>query len=285
MDRLAVSNDNLSPDSSKNSNIKTMAKTVLITGASGGIGYELAKVFARNRYNLILVARSLDKLQRIQTELALSDDIRVDIISQDLSQSESPVALFEQIQQQGLTVDVLVNNAGFGDYGPFAESDWSRQNALLQLNIVSLTHLTRLFLPLMQQRGAGKILNVASTAAFQPGPFMAAYYASKSYVMSFTEALAHEMEGTGVTATVLCPGPTRGTDFQTRANLGDVDFFKQLKLPMAAEVAQFGYDALNRGQVLAIHGLFNRLLVFTNRLMPRRVVTQAVGQLQAPKQD
>ncbi len=262
-----------------------MAKTVLITGASGGIGYELAKVFARNRYNLILVARSLDKLQRIQTELAQSDGIRVDIISQDLSQSESPVALFEQIQQQGLTVDVLVNNAGFGDYGPFAKSDWSRQKALLQLNMMSLTHLTRLFLPLMQQRGAGKILNVASTAAFQPGPFMAAYYASKSYVMSFTEALAYEVEGTGITVTVLCPGPTRGTDFQTRANLGDVDFFKQLKLPMAAEVAQFGYDALNRGQVLAIHGLFNRLLVFTNRLMPRRVVTQAVGQLQAPKQD
>lgn len=260
-----------------------MTKTALITGASGGIGYELAKVFAINGHNLILVARSIDKLQRIQTELSQTYDIQVVIEDYDLSRPESPTELFGQLHHQGLTVDVLVNNAGFGDYGPFADSDWSRQGALLQLNMVTLTHLTRLFLPLMLKRGYGKILNVASTAAFQPGPFMAAYYASKSYVMSFTEALAHEVKGTGITATVLCPGPTRGTDFQTRANLSDIDFFKQLKLPEAADVAQFGYDALERNQVVAVHGIFNRLLVFTNRIMPRRTVTNAVGQLQAPK--
>lgn len=261
-----------------------MAKTVLITGASGGIGCELAKVFASNGYNLILVARSLDKLQQLQATLTQDCNVQVDVVGQDLSQPDAPVHLWQQLQHQGLTVDVLVNNAGIGNYGPFPESDWSKQSALLQLNIVTLTHLTRLFLPPMLERGYGKILNVASTAAFQPGPFMATYYASKSYVMSFTEALAHELEGTGITATALCPGPTQGTDFQARAEL-DVNFFKQLKLPQASAVAQFGYEALERNQRVAVHGTLNQLLVFANRLMPRRVVTNAVGQLQAPKQD
>ncbi|MGD1853945.1 MAG: SDR family NAD(P)-dependent oxidoreductase [Leptolyngbyaceae cyanobacterium] len=260
-----------------------MAKTALITGASGGIGYELAKVFASHDYDLILVARSTDKLQQVQAELIQAKGIQTHIISQDLSHADSPVALFDQIQQQELPVDVLVNNAGFGDYGPFVNAEWSKQSALLQLNMVSLTHLTRLFLPPMLERGYGKILNVASTAAFQPGPFMATYYASKSYVMSFTEALAQELEGSGITATVLCPGPTQGTDFQARAELEDVVFFKKLKLPEAADVARFGYDALERNQRVAIHGWFNRLLVFSNRLMPRRTVTNAIGQLQAPK--
>ncbi|MEM7793573.1 MAG: SDR family oxidoreductase [Cyanobacteria bacterium P01_C01_bin.118] len=259
-----------------------MAKTALITGASGGIGYELAKVFAQNEYDLILVARSTDKLQRIQTKLVQAHGVQVDVLGQDLSQTDGPLQLWEQVQQQGLTVDVLVNNAGFGDYGPFVDCDWSKHSALLQLNMVSLTHLTRLFLSPMLERGYGKILNVASTAAFQPGPFMAAYYASKSYVMSFTEALAHELEGTGITVTVLCPGPTRGTDFQARAELGDVEFFKGLNLSDAAAVAQFGYDALERNQRVAVHGWLNRLLIFTNRIMPRQVVTNAVGQLQAP---
>ena len=148
-------------------------------------------------------------------------------LSYDLSQSESSDNVYGQVQRLGLTVDVLVNNAGFGDYGPFAQGDGTKQRALLQLNMVTLTQLTRLFLPPMLERGQGKILNVASTAAFQPGPFMAIYYASKSYVRSFTEALACELEGSGVTATVLCPGPTRGTDFQARAELGEVDFFKK----------------------------------------------------------
>lgn len=260
-----------------------MAKTALITGASGGIGYELSKVFAANGHDLILVARSIDKLKRIQAELSQAHGIQADSLGYDLSQPESPAALFEQLQQRGIAVDVLVNNAGFGDYGPFAQGDWAKQEALLQLNMVALTQLTRLCLPPMLDRGQGKILNVASTAAFQPGPFMAIYYASKSYVRSFTEALAHELEGSGVTATVLCPGPTRGTDFQSRAELGEVDLFKKLKLPEAAEVAQFGYDALMRNQVVAVHGLFNRLLVFSNRLVPRQAVTKAVGQLQAPK--
>ena len=262
-----------------------MAKTALITGASGGIGYELAKVFAANNHDLILVARSIDKLQHIQDELTQTYSLQVHVMGCDLSQPDTPKGLFEWVQQQHLTVDVLVNNAGFGDYGPFANCDWDKQRALMQLNMVSLTQLTRLCLPQMLERGYGKILNVASTAAFQPGPFMATYYASKSYVMSFTEALAHEVKGTGVTATVLCPGPTGGTDFQTRAKLGDVEFFKKFKLPTAAEVAQFGYDALERHQVVAVHGLFNQLLVFTNRLMPRQLVTNAVGQLQAPPEN
>lgn len=262
-----------------------MSKTALITGASGGIGYELAKTFAKNDYDLILVARSIDRLQCLQAEVIQTYGVATAVISQDLSKADSALQLWEQVEQQGLTVDVLVNNAGFGDYGPFADCDWSKHSALLQLNMVTLTHLTRLCLPPMLERGYGKILNVASTAAFQPGPFMAAYYASKSYVMSFTEALAHELEGTGITATVLCPGPTRGTDFQKRAELDDLEFFKTLKLPEAYEVAQFAYNALERNQRVAVHGLVNRLLVFTNRIMPRRMVTNAVGQLQAPQSD
>ncbi|MGD1952286.1 MAG: SDR family NAD(P)-dependent oxidoreductase [Leptolyngbyaceae cyanobacterium] len=261
-----------------------MAKTALLTGASGGIGYELANVFAHHDHDLILVARSTDKLHRIQDELTKSYDLRVCVISCDLSQPDAPQMLFERVQQQGLTVDVLVNNAGVGAYGPFAEGDWSTQNALLQLNMVNLTYLVRLFLPAMLERGYGKILNVASTAAFQPGPFMATYYASKSYVMSFTEALAHELKDTGVNVTALCPGPTRGTDFQTRAKLGEIELFKKFKLPDAADVAKFGYAALERNQVVAVHGIFNRLLVFSNRLTPRQIVTNAVGQLQSPKE-
>ncbi|MEO0539707.1 MAG: SDR family oxidoreductase [Cyanobacteria bacterium P01_A01_bin.105] len=259
-----------------------MAQTALITGASGGIGYELAKVFAQHQYDVILVARSTDKLLQIQTELSQQYGVQATALTHDLSDHAAPQRLFDQLKAQHRQIDVLVNNAGFGDNGAFATSDWEKQNSMLQLNIVALTHLTRLFLPSLIEQGRGQVMNVASTAAFQPGPYMAVYYASKAYVLSFTEAISHELQGTGVSAIALCPGPTR-SDFQDRANLNDVEFFDASKIPAAAEVAQFGYDALQRDQTVAVHGAVNQLLAFSNRIMPRQAIVKFIGDLQKPK--
>ncbi|MEO1590400.1 MAG: SDR family oxidoreductase [Cyanobacteria bacterium J06632_22] len=259
-----------------------MGKTALVTGASGGIGYELAKVFAQNKHNLILVARSTDKLNRIQHELSEQYGVNATSLTHDLSDNAAPQCLFDQLQEQHRTVDVLVNNAGFGDNSAFVDSDWRKQNSMLQLNVVALTHLTRLLLPGMVARRSGQIMNVASTAAFQAGPYMSVYYASKAYVLSFTEAIAHELKDTGVSAIALCPGPTQ-SEFQNRANLGDVEFFDASKIPTAAAVAQFGYDALQRNQTVAVHGTTNKLLAFSNRLFPRKSITQAIGNLQKPR--
>ncbi len=259
-----------------------MAKTALITGASSGIGYELAKVLAKHRHDVVLVARSTDKLHQIQTELSDQYGINAVSLTHDLSEDMAPQVLFDQLEEQNLTVDVLVNNAGFGDNTAFVDSDWEKQNSMLQLNIVALTHLTRLFLPGMVERGSGQILNVSSTAAFQPGPYMAVYYASKAYVLSFTEAIAAELQDTGVTAVALCPGPTQ-SNFQDRANLNDFDFFTSDKLPTAAEVAQYGYNALQRSETVAVHGAFNKALTFSNRLFPRGMIVNAIANFQKPK--
>ncbi|MEO0759744.1 MAG: SDR family oxidoreductase [Cyanobacteria bacterium J06648_16] len=259
-----------------------MAKTALVTGASSGIGYELSKVFAQNQHDVILVARSTDKLNQIQTELSERYGVKASALTHDLSNNKAPQILFDQLKEQNRTVDVLVNNAGFGDNGAFADSDWGKQNNMLQLNIVALTHLTRLFLPGMIERGMGQVLNVASTAAFQPGPYMAVYYASKAYVLSFTQAIANELKDTGVSAIALCPGPTQ-SNFQDRANLNEFDFFTSDKLPTAAEVAQFGYEALQRNNTVAVHGTLNKALAFSNRLFPRSTIVNAIANFQQPK--
>ena len=259
--------------------------TVLITGASSGIGLALAEVFAREGHHLILVARSEDKLRALQARLCQQHAIRVVVFSFDLTQTAAVPALFEGIQQQGLAVDVLVNNAGYGDYGEFASSDWAKLHGAISLNIVALTHLSRLFLPAMLERGSGKILNVASTAAFQPGPMMAVYFATKAYVLSFSEAIAAETEGTGVTVTALCPGPTQ-SNFAAVANMDEIAAIDQIssdRFPTAAAVAEYGYAALQKGQVVAVHNLVNKLLAFSVRLTPRRVLRRGVKQFMAPK--
>src|SRR5579863_8644002 len=198
--------------------------TVLITGASGGIGYELAKLFARDRHNLILVARSAEKLGQVATELR-AYGVTVKTIALDLAAPPAPKFLFDQLQREGIAVDILVNNAGYGVYGDFAQMPEQEILGQLDLNIRALTELTRLFLPTMLARRSGRIMNVASTAGFQPGPLMAVYYATKAYVISFTEAVANELHNSGVTVTCFCPGATH-TGFAARAGVEKARLFK-----------------------------------------------------------
>ena len=255
--------------------------TALITGASSGIGLELARLFARDRYDLVLVARRLDRLDRLGAELAQGHRIRSRSVGADLASPDAPEAVVETLRQAGVRVDVLVNSAGYGQYGPFASADGRTALDLLQVNVVALTHLTKLLLPEMVARGSGRILNVASTAGFQPSPFLAVYAASKAFVLSFSEALAEELAGTGVTVTALCPGPTV-TEFQARAGMEGVRLFRGPLMMDAASVARQGYDGLMRGHRLVVPGLGNKLLMESVRFAPRRLVTKIARLIQAP---
>lgn len=252
--------------------------TALITGASGGIGLELARIFAQDSIDLILVARSADKLQAIQADFQDRYQVKVTIYSKDLSEASAPEALYQEIQAAGLTVDYLVNNAGFGEYGLFTETDWGRELRMIQLNIVALTYLTKRFIQDMTDRGAGRIMNVASTAAFQPGPLMAVYFATKAYVLSFSEALANEAADAGVTVTVLCPGPT-ATGFIQASGTEKSGLFNSTRLPTPDRVARFGYNAMMRGRAVAVHGLINKILVQAVRLTPRFLARWILRQL------
>ncbi|MDX1991194.1 MAG: SDR family oxidoreductase [bacterium] len=253
-----------------------MAKTALITGASGGIGEELARVFAREKFNLVLVARSADKLLKLANELQSKHSVTVKVIAKDLTQPTAPDEVYAELA--GTQIDVLVNNAGYATYGNFWDIDTRKDIDEIQLNVTTLTHLTKLFLPGMVQRRDGKILNVASTAAFQPGPLMAVYYATKAFVLSLSEALSEELKGTGVTVTALCPGPTQ-SGFQERAAMTESRLV-QGGLMTSKQVAEAGYKALMRGQVIHITGLRNRLLALTVRFTPRPNVRRLVMNMQ-----
>jgi hypothetical protein len=254
-------------------------KTALITGASGGIGYEFARIFAREGYNLVLVARTESKLAQIKGDLEKKHGISVKVLAKDLAEPSAPQEIFSELQGESISVDALINNAGFTVYGPFAETSLQKELELLQVNMVALTHLTKLFLPGMIEKGWGKVLNVASTAAFQPGPLMACYYASKAYVLFFSEALAVELEGTGITVTALCPGPTE-TGFQKRGNMEDSKLVAGRKIMDARTVAKAGYRALMKGQPVVIPGLSNLVIAEAVRFMPRRLVARIVGRAQ-----
>jgi short-subunit dehydrogenase len=249
--------------------------TALITGASVGIGYELAKVFARNNHNLILVSRNQQQLEQVAAECRTLGNIDARVLPKDLAFPTAPQEIFDILRQS--QVDVLVNNAGFGTHGEFAQIDLAADLNLLQVNIVALTALTKLFLREMLARGSGKILNVASVASFQPGPLMATYYASKAYVLHFSEAIATEIAGRGVTVTALCPGPTE-SEFGRRAGIkGDRPFRVR---PMAtAPVAQAGYDGLMRGKRVVIPGLSNKIMARMNRFFPRRLIAWGTYQV------
>lgn len=249
-----------------------MNKTALITGASGGIGCELAKVFAKDQYNLVLVARNAAKLTQFADELQREFGISAKAVPLDLTAASAPQSLFDQLQHDSIAVDILVNNAGYGVLGEFVKVSLEDNLGQIQLNITALTHLTRLFLGPMIERRFGKILNVASTAGFQPGPLMSVYYASKAYVISFSEALANELQGTGVTVTCLCPGAT-DTGFQGRAGLENTLLFKKLRPMDAKTVACDGYRGLMAGKVIVISGFRNWLLAESVRFSPRRLVT------------
>jgi short-subunit dehydrogenase len=251
---------------------KENTQTALITGASGGIGYELAKLFARDHYNLVLVARSADKLNQIAADLQGEFPITVKAVALDLSQQPAPQFLFYQLQREGIAVDILVNNAGFATFGEFATMPEEEILSQIHLNIAALTHLTRLFLPPMLARRSGKIVNVASTAAFQPGPLMAVYYATKAYVLSFSEALANEVAGSGVSVTCFCPGAT-DTGFAKRAGTENTRLFKKIGAMNAEAVAQDGYSGLMAGRTLVISGTKNWLVAESVRFAPRKLVT------------
>jgi short-subunit dehydrogenase len=247
-------------------------QTALITGASGGIGYELAKLFARDHNNLVLVARNSGKLNQVAAELQSQFGVTVKTVALDLATAPAAKFLFEQLQHEGVGIDVLVNNAAFGGFGEFSGMPEGEILGQIQLNITALTYLTRLFLPAMLAQGGGKIMNVASTAASQPGPLMAVYYATKAYVLSFSEALANEVAGSGVVVSCFCPGAT-GTGFANRAGIEDSRLFKKLR-PMDAEtVARDGYRGLTAGRRLVISGVQNWLLAESVRFAPRKMVT------------
>ena len=252
-----------------------MVRTALVTGTSGGIGLELAKLLARDRYDLVLVARSEDKLVELGERLKSQFGVGTQVIVKDLSVRGSADEVFDELASRGTQIDVLVNNAGFGLFGEFTEIDWDSQERMIELNVMTLTRLTRLFVPGMVERGGGKILNLASTAAFQPGPLMAAYYATKAYVLHFSEAIANELAGTGVTVTALCPGPT-ATGFQAVASAEESRMVKGKRLPTAEQVARYGYKALMKGRRVAIHGFGNWALAQSVRFAPRGAVVAIV---------
>lgn len=257
-----------------NSHTRTAA---LITGASSGIGYELTKRFARDGFDVVLVARDEAQLKRIRDALEGTFNVSVTVIPKDLSRPGAAAELYREVKGNGIEIDILVNNAGFNVYGPFFETSSREELEMIHVNIVALTQLTKLFLPAMLKRNSGKILNVASTAGFTPGPYSAVYCASKAYVLSFSEAIAEEVRGTGVTVTTLCPGPTK-TQFAERANMRNTKIF-QGRLSSAVEVADAGYRGLFQGRTTLIVGRMNKLLIFSLRFSPRHLITRVAKTL------
>ncbi|MFL5341839.1 MAG: SDR family NAD(P)-dependent oxidoreductase [Gemmataceae bacterium] len=253
-------------------------ENVLITGASSGIGLELAKLFAADKSNLILVARSADKLNALADSLRQQHGIVAGVLVKDLAAPEAPQELFDKLKRDGVTADVLVNNAGFGRRGPIAEVPLSLQLDMIQVNVTALTALTRLFLPGMLARNRGGILNVGSTAGFEPGPNMGVYYATKAYVLHYTEALAEEVRGTNLKVSCLAPGPTH-TGFADAAGMRSARLFK-LGAMSAAAVAKIGHRGFRRGKVVNVAGWRNWLLVESVRFAPRFLVRKITKSLQ-----
>lgn len=255
-----------------------MTKTVLVTGATSGIGYELCKLFANDGNDLVLVARNRQRLETVAGELEDRYHIRVMALAIDLSQSTAPQEVYERTRAAGTNIDVLVNNAGMGINGKFTDATLEQHTDLMQLNIVSMTNLCKLFATVMVKSGAGSILNVASTAAFQPGPYMSVYYASKAYVLMFSEGLNRELRHLGVNVTALCPGPTK-TDFFNKAGMSNSILLKSPQAMNATQVARIGYKGLMKRKAVIIPGIINKLMTFSIRLMPRNIITGITAQL------
>jgi uncharacterized protein len=254
-------------------------KTALNTGASNGIGLELAKIHASNGGNLVLVARNKSKLDELKTELENRYKILVYTIGKDLSLPNSAKEVYDETTQQKIQIDYLINNAGFGDFGMFVKTDWNKELQMINLNITTLTQFTKLYLQDMVARKSGKIMNVASTAAFQSGPTMAVYYATKAYVLSFSEAVDNEVSDKGITVTSLCPGATE-SGFQAAAAMEESALVKGKKLPTSREVAEYGYKSMLAGKTVAIHGLMNYLMANSVRFTPRAIVVKLTRKLQ-----
>ncbi|NNG15816.1 MAG: SDR family oxidoreductase [Gemmatimonadales bacterium] len=253
-------------------------ETALITGASSGIGLELARLFAAGGYDLVLVARRNEALLALAEDFHTRHGVDVQVLARDLNRSSAPHDIVEMMLADGIHVDVVVNNAGVGARGAFAELDLQRQMDMIQVNVTALTLLTRLFLPGMLARNRGGILNVASTAAFQPGPFMAVYYATKAYVQSFTEAIAEEVSGSGLRVTCLSPGPT-ATEFAARAGTEGSKLLRRTSSMSAPDVARAGFEGWRRGRILVVPGATNTVGTWAVRFLPRRVVRKLISGL------
>lgn len=260
-----------------------MSKTALITGASGGIGYELLRHFAKDGYNLVITARNKEKLEEIKNEYEAKYNIKVKVIAKDLCDPAAPQDIFDEINSENIVIDALVNNAGFGGYGFYHQRPWEKDRDMIQVNITALAQLTKLFVKGMVDRKHGRILNLASIAAFQPGPLMSVYYATKAFVLSFSEALAEELRETGVTVTALCPGPVR-TNFANAADFNHSRFFEGSYVAKADTVAEYGYKALMNGRRVAIHGIGNKLLVFIENFIPESMIVKAVRSMQEKRE-
>ena len=254
-------------------------KTALITGGSIGIGFELGRQFAAHGHDLVLVARNADQLEAAAGKIEGKYGVSVRTIAMDLVDPASPPRLFDTLTGDNVAIDFLVNNAGFGLGGDFIDTDIDRELDMIQVNCSAVVHLTKLFLPAMVKRKEGRILNLASLASFQAGPRHAIYYASKAFVLSFSEAIAEELRRTGVTVTALCPGPTE-SGFAERAGTQRSRLFTQAKVATAEEVAQYGYAAMMKGTRVAIPGLQNKLLLQAQRIAPRILVNKITARMQ-----
>jgi len=262
----------------------TPTAIALVTGASGGIGEELAKLLAADRATLVLAARSAARLHDVADDCRRLGALRVETVAVDLAAPDGVSTLVSAVRAAGLRIDVLVNNAGFGLAGPFEHTALGDELEMIQVNVAALADLTHRFLPGMIARKTGGILNVASTAAFQPGPYMAVYYATKAYVLSFSEALAEELRGENVTVTALCPGPTR-TGFAARAGMRNSRLFRMGVVSDARRVARAGYRGMLRGRRVVVPGVLNQVLVQANRISPRALtarVTRALNRGRSP---
>lgn len=254
-----------------------MLETALITGAAKGIGYEFTKLCAANKYNLVLVDQDQQQLEAVKKELIKQHEIDVQIIFLDLTEINAADDVYKQLKKH--PINILINNAGFGVVGKFTETDWNREHQMIQLHIITLTRLTKLILKDMIENKKGKILNVASLAAFYPGPLMAIYYATKAYILSFSEAIANELKGTGITVTTLCPGFVK-TEFQKTSGSKEKIVSKWNLLSSPQKVAQYGYKAMQRGKIRAVPGLLTKLIVSLGRFIPRNTATNILGRLQ-----
>lgn len=254
-----------------------MVKTALVTGAASGLGYEFALLLAKDGYNLVLVDIDTLKLNRVKEEITAICKSDVMLLVEDLSQANIAVVVFNKLKNK--PIDVLINNAGFGLFGSFSETNWERESTMLHLHVLTTTHLIKLFLPRMIESGKGRILNVSSLAAFQPGPFMSLYYASKAYMLSFSEAIANELKGTGVTVTALCPGPTK-TAFQKVVSSTSSDNKISFNMACPKSVVRYGYNAMRKGKTVAVPGFFNKLLSRLPRILPRNTATSIVRNIQ-----
>ena len=260
-----------------NSSSNSPRKTALITGGSGGIGLELARQFAAHGHDLVLVSRNRDALEAVAGTLEGKYAIRATVIPADLADPDAPSRIFDTVRAERIEIEFLVNNAGFGLGGEFSETDINTELDMIQVNVSALVHLTKLFMQPMLARKSGRIMNVASTAAFQPGPLMSIYYASKAFVLSFSEALDEELRNSGVTVTCLCPGTT-ATHFAENAGVTNSGVFARAQ--KADDVARYGYEAMLKGERVAIPGFRNKIMVQAERLASRKLITRLIRTAQ-----